>query len=44
MIRATTKAIRNDEGTERIECTPVEFDMAIDAAMQSTATPRKEEE
>lgn len=32
-LRETTKAIRNDEGTERIECTPEQFDAAIDKAM-----------
>jgi hypothetical protein len=35
-LRATTKAIRNDEGTERMECTPEQFDAAIDAGMKPT--------
>jgi len=29
-IRATTKAVRNDEGTERIEVSPEDFDMYVD--------------
>jgi hypothetical protein len=35
-LRETTKAIRNDEGTERIECTPEQFDEAIDSAIAAS--------
>lgn len=37
-LRATTKAIRNDEGTERIEVTPEDFDKHVDA-MQASQSP-----
>ncbi|CAJ0737816.1 hypothetical protein R16034_00858 [Ralstonia edaphis] len=38
-IRATTKAVRNDDGSGRTEVTPEEFDAITDAAIAAAPTP-----